>query len=129
MHHHREQDLGRPAYFLLPSFKVNCLYPGRKGVLTSTLVKEFLLEGFGGYSAPDYIVKGAWRDSETGTVYQGEFVPFFVSFLGKERIPILTEFLSTLAHALEEECIYLETGEDARLVFASGVSQEISSPS
>ncbi|MBP9669649.1 MAG: hypothetical protein KBE09_05170 [Candidatus Pacebacteria bacterium] len=123
---YKVQPLGRPAFFLMPSLKLKLpMQPENttvEGYLHDVLVKEF-----GGYTAASSTMYGFWVRDDGGVAY-GEHRAYRVAFIGKERIPILTAVLSEVARRIEERCIYLETGEEACLVYARGVFLEGVSP-
>lgn len=104
------QSLGRMAVFYIPSKKArekNC----------DTEIRDFLLKEFGACTATLGNFCGWWKSDESGEMHYDEHIEFKVAFVGKERIPILASFLAKVAKELNEECIYLETGEDAWLVY------------
>ena len=112
---YRKQSLGRPATFLLPSRELKSKqWRGKK---VEQAVQEYLLETFGGYTEHTGNVVGEWKEPRTGKVFYGEHLEFSVAFKGKERIPELEEFLATVASVIDEESVYLETGEDAWLIY------------
>ncbi len=102
------------AVFLLPSLKLKqrC----SRGTSFEEVVHDFLLANYGGYTAAAGNIFGYWRD-KTGREHYGEHREFKVGFLGKDRIPELARFLAGIAREMGEECVYLETGEDAMLIF------------
>ena len=107
---YKKESLGRPAKFLLPANKI--LDPKIR-----EKIRNFLLENFGGYTETSSgVFIGCWKNKEN--ISYDAHVEFRISFLGKERIPVLEQFLAKLARELDEECIYLETGEDAWLIYA-----------
>lgn len=111
----RVVSLGRMAVFLLRSEKLE----ERHGEVTHReRVHSFLISTYGGYTASSGTTFGYWRDPKTGRVWYGEHREYKVSFAGKRRIPALRAFLAALSSMMGEECIYLETGEDAWLVYA-----------
>ena len=109
-----DEPLGRPAVFLLPSdlmgMKVENLKTCRQ------VVEDFLSSEYGGYTDEGGGHSGYWK-GESGIDYKDKFQKYRVSFKGKDRIPKLKRFLSYIAYALGEESIYLETGEDAWLIY------------
>jgi hypothetical protein len=111
----RIEALGRMAVFLLPSLK---LKQKKRGRSFEEIVHHFLMEHFAGYTASAGNIFGFWRDEATHREYYGEHKEYKVSFRGRNRVEMLQKFLSRLASDLEEDCIYLEYGEDAWLVYA-----------
>lgn len=104
------QSLGRMAVFYIPSKKAIEKYYDIK-------IRDFLLKEFGACTATLGNFCGWWKSDESGEMHYDEHIEFKVAFAGKERIPILVEFLGRIAKELGEECVYLETGEDAWLVY------------
>jgi hypothetical protein len=111
----RVEPLGRMAVFLLPSLK---LKQKRLGQSFEEIVHHFLMKHFAGYTASAGNIFGFWRDDTTHREYYGEHKEYKVSFRGRNRVEMLQKFLSQLAGELREDCIYLEYGEDAWLVYA-----------
>lgn len=112
----KKESLGRMAHFLLPMQKVATRRVG--GKLLRDHVHEFLLTEFASYSAQDGIT-GWWRDPLTSIEHFDLHTLYKVSFVGKDRIPVLEAFLERIAAEINEICIYLETGEDAWLIYAN----------
>jgi len=106
----RIESLGRMAVFCIPAEKWNNTSYHRDSKLVSELVDEFLTENYNGYNVRGPI-DGKWNG------HQEQMMEIKASFLGKDRIPKLQEFLADLCAFMEEQCIYLETGEDAFLVY------------
>jgi hypothetical protein len=113
----RKESLGKMAVFLLPSLQLK--RRGPKGALYEDILHKFLISRFGGYTASAGNIFGYWTDERTGREYYGEHKEYKVSFRGKERTNMLLQFLSRLAGRLGEDCIYVEIGEDAWLVYAA----------
>lgn len=108
-------SLGRMAVFLIPAKKLSVVLPG--GVLTiEQCIQEFLLSEYGGFTASSTTTTGWWK-GKAGDVHYDEHREYKVSFPGKERIKRLDGFLAMIAKDINEECIYVETGEDAWLVY------------
>lgn len=101
---YRKVPIGRAAVFLLPKIKLDSVRDE---------VNHFLTEHFESFTLEEgNDIKGYWRKA-----YDGVLVRYTVSFNGKDRIAILDEFLAKLAGKLNEECIYVSTGEDVWLVY------------
>lgn len=113
MTYHKE-SLGRMAVFLLPSLQLKSR--GDDGVPLEEHVHRFLMANFSAYTAQAGNIFGFWKDVR-GEEHYGEHKVYKVSFVGKDRVPVLEEFLAQLAARLGEECIYFETGEDAWLIY------------
>ncbi|HYP15302.1 MAG TPA: hypothetical protein VEQ63_15340 [Bryobacteraceae bacterium] len=110
----REENLGTPASFLLPSLKLK--EPPRQGPSIEGRLHEFLVENFGGYTAQAGNIFGYWRDSSGADSY-GEHREFTVGLLDDSKLPTLKGFLATLADQLQEECIYLQAGNETVLIY------------
>lgn len=112
-HKYTEVSLGRPAVFYLPSDKMATIIDGQK---CRDMVTEFLKSEYGGFTDEGNSHNGFWLNSD-GHKYEDKYQRYQVSFKGKRRIPKLKRFLAYLAKALDEECIFLQTGEDAFLIY------------
>lgn len=110
----RVENLGRPAVFLLPSLKLKKRNTG--GGTIEDHVHAFLLKEFGGYTVTAGNIFGYWK-GERRDLFYGEHRLYSVAFSGKGRIPALQSFLADIAAKMREQCIYLECGEDAMLVY------------
>jgi hypothetical protein len=111
----RVESLGRMAVFLLPSLK---LKQKKRGKPHDEIVHHFLMKHFAGYTASAGNIFGFWRDNQTRREFYGEHKEYKVSFRGGDRVDMLKRFLSQLAGELEEDCIYMEYGENAWLIYA-----------
>ncbi len=113
----RIESLGRRAMFLIPSIKVyNPKYSKTKQSVAKT-IHTFLSRTFGGYTCASGNIYGYFG---TGIAEYDELREFRVSFKEDDqrtKVPLLQEFLATLSADIGEECIYLECGEDAMLVY------------
>ena len=116
------ESLGRRATFLIPSTKVyndkHYKEPHRnKGKSIARKVHRFLLETFGGYTCATGNIYGYFTSA---VEFYDELREFRVAFKEDEKgtkIPLLLEFLSEICEFIDEECIYVECGEDALLVY------------
>jgi hypothetical protein len=113
----RRESLGRPAVILVPSVKLESRFKRARRTIREEF-EDFLLKTYGGFTCAVGMTHGRWRDPRTGEVFYGEHRVYTVAFLGKHRIPQLERRLAKLATYLGERCIYLETGEDAWLIYA-----------
>lgn len=107
------KNLGRPAVFLLPTKKLNKKFGGE--TLKSNLHK-FLIKNFGSYTTSIVPQFGFWKKSNESTIVD-ECCEYEVSFLGKNRIPLLIKKLSEIASAAKEECVYLKAGQYSCFVY------------
>ena len=110
---YREESIGRPAVFLLPSDLMGTKIDGKT---CRELVEGYLSEEYGGYTDEGSGHSGYWRN-DSGNSFSDKYQKYRVSFQGRDRIPQLKSFLAYLAKDLGEESIYLETGEDAWLIY------------
>lgn len=117
---YRVEPLGRPAVFLIPNDlmeqKVDGDHTCRKEV------EEYMATTFGGFTDEGSYHNGFWRNAN-GKSYTGKYQKNREAFIGKEHIHGLAGFLSFIAGKLGEESIYLETGEDAWLIYPASESE------
>ena len=111
---YRRESLGRIAVFLLPSLKLK--QRDGDGAAVEDRVHRFLVGHFAGYTVETGNILGYWKDGH-GREHYGEHRLFRVAFAGKDRIPLLEKFLARVAAEIGERSIYLETGEDAWLIY------------
>lgn len=110
---YRLEDLGRPAIFLLPIKKLQ----KRVGNVTiEQVLHRFLIEQFGAYTSSTIPSFGVWKNTERAVI-SDECRQYEVSFVGKERIPVLAKKLAEIAKLIKEECIYLKAGQYSCLVY------------
>lgn len=113
----REQRMGRVVRFLLPSLKLK--QAGESGRTVEEDVHAFLVERMGGYTASSGNLFGYWKD-DSGKDSYGEHREFTVGVTADGKLDELKHFLSRLSARLNEECLYVEVGGEALLIFASG---------
>jgi len=109
-----ERSLGTRAAFLLPSLKLKG--HTQDGQTFEHSVHHFLLRHFDGYTATASNLFGYWKD-ERGDDSYGEHRQFSVALIEESKLPELKKYLSTLAGQMDEDCIYLETGGSATLIY------------
>lgn len=114
---YRRESLGRMAVFLLPSLKLK--QRGPDDLAVEDRVHRFLIGNFAGYTVETGNILGFWTDGQ-GREHYGEHRLFRVAFAGKERVAVLEAFLARVASEIGERSIYLETGEDAWLIYPDG---------
>jgi hypothetical protein len=113
----RIESLGRRALFLIPSVKVyNRKYSKIRQSVAKT-VHNFLKETFGGYTCASGNIFGYFGKDVAEYDELREFRVAFKEDDRKTKVPALQEFLAVLCADIGEECIYLECGEDAMLVY------------
>lgn len=114
----RIDDLGKRATFLIPSIKVyNSKYSKTRQSVAKT-IHRFLYETFGGYTCASGNIYGYFTGANASEYDElREFRVAFKENDGKTKVPMLQKFLATICEDIGEECIYLECGEDAMLVY------------
>src|SRR5947209_1339942 len=111
-----EKALGRLVCFLLPSLKLKNRGPDQ--VAIEERVHHFLVDSFGGYTAAAGNIFGYWKD-RSGRDSYGEHREFPVSMTDDRQLPELKRFLADIARDLDEECIWLQEGQNTRLIYAT----------
>jgi len=110
-----EEKLGIRAAFLLPSLKLKGM--SASGATFEHEVHKFLIDSFDGYTAAAGNLFGYWKDRQGNDSY-GEHRQFTVALMDDSKLPRLKDYLSDLAQRLDEECIYLETGQTIALIYS-----------
>ncbi len=110
---YRIEDLGRPAIFLLPKKKLK-----RKvgDITVEEDLHKFLVKHFGAYTSSTIPSFGFWRNAKKATIFD-ECREYEVSFMGKERIPVLLKKLAQIAVIIKEKCIYIKAGQYSGLIY------------
>ena len=106
-------DLGRPAVFFIPAPKLECTMGD---VTVREAIAEFLMEEFGAFTTTLLPQFGVWMDRGQ-KVHYDECCRYEVSFVGKENIPKLLEFLAQVARATDEICLYVAAGQYTCLLY------------
>lgn len=113
----RIESLGKRATFLIPSVKVyNPKYSKTRQSVAKT-IHTFLNRTFGGYTCASGNIYGYFGKDAAEYDELREFRVAFKEDEGKTKVPRLQEFLAAVCADIGEECIYLECGEDAMLVY------------
>jgi hypothetical protein len=113
----RIESLGRRALFLIPSVKVyNRKYSKSKQSVAKT-IHNFLNDTFSGYTCASGNIFGYFTSESAEYDELREFRVAFKEDDKKTKIPALQKFLAGICADIGEECIYLELGEDAMLVY------------
>lgn len=110
-------DLGRPAVFLVPTKKLQCRM---NDVSIEEAIRQFLMKEFSAFSMTPLPYFGVWMDGEM--IHYDECCRYEVSFLGKQHIQTLLEFLSDVAIATEEICLYVCAGQYTCLLYPKTAS-------
>jgi hypothetical protein len=125
----RIESLGKRATFLIPSIKVyNAKYSKTKKRSIAKKVHNFLNRTFGGYTCTSGNIYGYFSSK---TLEYDELREFRVAFKEDERktkVPKLQKFLAKVCENIGEECIYLECGEDAMLVYPTSDEKQTHTP-
>lgn len=111
---YRREALGQIARFLLPSLKLK--QRGEDGLAVEDRIHRFLVENFAGYTVETGNILGFWKDAQ-GEEQYGEHRLFRVAITGREGIADLEAFLARVGAEVGEQSIYLETGEEAWLLY------------
>ena len=107
------EDLGRPAIFLIP---INKLQKKIEGVTVRESLHQFLVKNFSAYTTSTVPGFGFWKNDKKLTIVD-ECCEYEVSFLGKNKIPVLLRKLAEITNATGEECIYVKAGQYSALVY------------
>ena len=113
----RIENLGKSAMFLIPSVKVYNRKYSKTRQSVAKAIHNFLMDCFGGYTCASGNIFGFFTSEQAE---YDELREFRVAFLEDEKhtkVPKLQEFLAKICEDIGEECIYLECGEDAVLVY------------
>ncbi len=93
---YRIEDLGRPAVFLIPSHAL-------RKMVNDEIIEEhlhrFLYEHFGAFTTTILPYFGMWRDGKQRKIYD-ECRQYEVSFVGKDRIPVLLRQLAVICQLI-----------------------------
>lgn len=113
----RVVSLGRHARFLIPSVKVyNRKYSKTRQSVART-IHNFLIDSFNGYTCASGNIYGYFTSESTEYDELREFRVAFQEDAAHTKVPKLQEFLARICDDIGEECIYLECGEDAMMVY------------
>lgn len=111
----RIERIGTPARFLVPSQKVFKIRDEETGHRLVKTIHDFLIDTYGGFTMASGNINGYFKDSE-----YDEHREYRVAIPNTEHLArrwTLEDFLAVLCKKLDEECIYLEVGLDALLVY------------
>jgi hypothetical protein len=101
------ENLGRPAIFLIPVKKLSLRFVRRT---VGQEIHRFLIAEFGAYTSTTIPSFGFWRDGGQAVIHDA-CCQYEVSFVGKERIPLLLAKLARIAEVAGEDCIYFKAGQ------------------
>ncbi|MDX2153364.1 MAG: hypothetical protein SFV54_21650 [Bryobacteraceae bacterium] len=110
---HREETLGIVYRFLMPSLKLKDR--DNEGRSREESLHRYLLERFGGYTATAANIYGYWKDARGADVY-GEHKEYTVALKEPGLLPELKRFLAKQTREMREQSLYVEEGEEARLL-------------
>ena len=114
----RIKSLGRRALFLMPPNKLHNKKYSKSRKNVAKVIHRFLMKTFGGYTCASGNIFGYYNSSRAEEY--DELREFRVAFKEDEtrtKVLKLQRFLATVCADINEECIYLECGEDAMLVY------------
>ena len=114
----RIKDLGKRALFLVPPNKIHNRKYSKSGQNIAEVIHDFLVTYFEGYTCPSGYTSGYYSSSES--IEYDALMEYRVAFKedeAKTKVPELQMFLAMICADIGEECIYLECGEDAMLVY------------
>jgi hypothetical protein len=113
----RIEKLGRRALFLIPSVKVYNRRFSKTHQSIAQTIHNFLKDTFGGYTCASGNIFGFFKSETTEYDELREFRVAFSEDELKTKVPLLQAFLAKICADIDEECIYLECGEEAMLVY------------
>jgi len=114
----RVKSLGRRALFLLPPNKLHNRKYSKSKQNVDRVIHRFLTKTFGGYTCGSGNIFGYYESKSV--VEYDVLMEFRVAFKENEtrtKVLQLQKFLASVCADIGEECIYLECGEDAMLVY------------
>lgn len=124
----RVESLGKRALFLIPSVKVyNRKYSKSRQNVART-IHNFLKDTFAGYTCASGNIYGYFTSESTEYDELREFRVAFREDAGRTKVSQLQRFLAALCEDVGEECIHLECGEDAMLVYPSTIREWCTGP-
>ena len=103
-------DLGRPAVFLLP------LEPLKAHAYEEAELHAFLMDNFESYTAATIPSFGFWKNKNEAIIFD-ECREYEVSFVGKDKIPMLMEKLASIAKRIGEDCVYFKAGQYGCVIY------------
>ncbi|MDX1951900.1 MAG: hypothetical protein SFY81_06925 [Verrucomicrobiota bacterium] len=80
-------------------------------------IHDFLVTRFAGYTVSSGNISGHWKDNR-GRDHYGEHREYRVAIPASAELETLQVFLAGMAREMKEECIYLELGHEAWLIYA-----------
>ncbi|MBU0624726.1 hypothetical protein KKF05_00075 [Patescibacteria group bacterium] len=120
------ESLGKRALFLIPSVKVYGKKYSKSGAV-ATKIHNFLSQTFGGYTCASGNIYGYFMGVDDPFAYDEhrEFRVAFTDNKTETKLTKLQEFLAELATDIGEECIYLEVGGEALLVYPDPIEKKL----
>jgi hypothetical protein len=91
-----------------------CLVPRKRIKKHEKKIHKFLIKNYGAYSRERSKIEGFWVQGKRVIGDKNE--KYEVSFEGKDRIPMLVDFLAKLCKDMKEDAIYLTMGDRSYLV-------------
>ena len=114
--------------FLIPSVKVYNRKYSKSDQSIAKVIHDFLNENFNGYTCTSGNIFGYFKSETTEYDELREFRVAFLEDDRKTKVPKLQEFIEKICVDIGEECIYLELGEDAMLVYPDEAVTDTSVP-
>jgi len=111
---HRKESIGRMAVFFLPTHLLGKTLSNEQRC--ADFVTSFIEQTYGGCTVEGSDHAGFWLN-DAGKEFRGLYTKYRVSFRGRDRIAELDNFLAFIGKELNQESIYLETGEDSFLIY------------
>lgn len=107
------KDIGREFLFYFPASKVHQRLDWKTTV--EEKLHSFLVANFTGFTRTTIPSFGVWHDGQV--FHFDQCYRYEISFLGKDKIPMLISELSSLARLVDERCVYIGAGQYRALVF------------
>ena len=113
----RIKSLGRRALFLIPPNKIHNRKYSKSGQNVAKVIHSFLMKNFDSYTCASGNIFGYFTSESVEYDELREFKVAFKEDEAKTKVPKLQKFLAIICADIGEECIYLECGEDAMLIY------------
>jgi hypothetical protein len=117
----KKESLGSVALALLPLEKLKNKSP--RLIPFEKEIHDFLSTTFNGYTVHSGNISGYWKDDLEVNHY-GEHRAYKVALPNKDARETFELFLATLAHEMDETCIYIEVAGEITLIYAKNLSRK-----
>lgn len=104
--------LGKPFVFFVPVEKL--VISNSSGLTIETKLEKFLTDTYGGFTSEGSVHFGVWR--EGGKNYFDQNRKYRVAIAEAAGQATLIDFLADIAKEMNEEAIYLESGDQSWLL-------------